>query len=508
MYLGTVFFSGLGVRGEAGLSRRLRVWMAVGVTAVIGLAAGCGGGGMTPGSPGGPVSGQDSLTTVVVSSAANDQLMRFGLTLNSLALTTKSGTSVSVISGPQQVEFMHLNGGAEPLATVEVPQGVYTGATATVGSAGFTCIMQQSSGSDTIAEYGYGATPNGQVTVELPEPLTVEGETMALSLELVVSQSASFPSTCYTEGTAQYSINPTFVLTAMTVGAQPTSAANGKMTALEGLVMNPAAGGNQFTVSAADGTQPETSLNTIWRVSTNGRTEFQGVGNEAGLAAGVPVDVDGDLQPDGSVLATRVAVEDADATNLTVNEGPLMQVAATEPVLQEANQLAEGSLPLVRGWPQYDFSNATFGVWGGLTNVANLPFAASFAGSNMVAGQMVSITTHVTSIPWAPDVTPATTVTLMPQTMDGTVAGTATAGGFTTYTVNLAAYDVFPQFAVQGGQTTLLQNPEQVVVYTDQSAQVVSAPTVGSPARFTGVIFNDNGTLRMDCTQVAAGVSE
>jgi hypothetical protein len=62
---------------------------------------------------------------------------------------------------------------------------------------------------------------------------------------------------------------------------------------------------------------------------------------------------------------------------------------------------------------------------------------------------------------------------------------------------------------VQGGQTTLLTNPQQIVVYTDQNTQVLSAGAVsaGNVARFTGVVFNDNGTLRMDCTQVMDGVA-
>jgi hypothetical protein len=491
-------------RGTNKLFRNVLVWTSV--TAVIGLTAGCGGsGGMTSGG-GGPIAGENTQTTVVVSSAANDQLTRFYLELSNLSLVTKTGASVAVVSAPQQVEFMHLNGGAEPLITVNVPQGVYTSATATVGSASFTCLVQQS-GSDTTSTYAYGATPSNQVTVQLPGPLTVSGQTMALSLQLLVSQSASFPSTCYTQSIGQFSITPTFNLSAMPLAAEPTNATNGRMTALEGLVANPAAG-NSFTVSAADSTQPGASLNTTWQVSTNSSTVFQGIGNAQGLAAGMPVDLDGMLQADGSVLATRVAVPDADPTDLTVNQGPLMQVAATEPLLNEAYQVAEGSQQYVRGWPAYNFSNATFAVWGGLTNVAGLPFAASFSASNMVAGQIVAATSHVTHVaPW-PTYVPATVITLMPQTIDGTVVSTGTSGAFTTYTVQLAAYDVFPQFAVQGGQTTLLQSPQQVVVYADSSAQVLSSPVVGSPARFTGVIFNDNGTLRMDSTGMAAGVTE
>ena len=491
------------------VARRLcRAFVAITFSSAIILIAGCGGSGSTLGSSGGPIQGENTQTTVMVSSAANDRLSRFSMMLNSLSLTTKEGTSVPVVSTPQQVEFMHLNGGPEPLLTVNVPQGVYTSATATVGSASFTCLVQQS-GSDTTSTYAYGATPSDQVTVQLPEPLTVSGDTMALSLDLLVSQSASFPSTCWvSSGINTFSITPTFNLTAMALAAQPTNAINGKMTALEGLVVNPAAGANSFTVASADGSPVGSSVSTVWQVSTNGSTVFQGIGNAQGLAAGVPMDFDGTLQSDGSVLATRVSVPDTNTTDLTVNMGPLTQVAATEPILNEANQEDEGSEMYILGWPAYNFSNTTFAVWGGLTNVASLPFAASFNASNMVPGQMVSITSHVTEVaPW-PTYVPATVETLMPQTINGTVMGTATSGGFTTYTVELAGYDVFPQFAVQGGQTTLLTNPQEVVVYADGNAQVLSSPTAGNPARFTGVIFNDNGTLRMDCTEVASGVAE
>jgi hypothetical protein len=278
------------------------------------------------------------------------------------------------------------------------------------------------------------------------------------------------------------------------------------MTALQGLV--DATPGQNITVFAADGspTLSSLSVNRTWQVSTNGNTVFQGIGNAQDLGPGMPVDLDGTLQADGTLLATRIAVQDSDTTDLTVNQGPLTVVADEVPVLLQSNQEEEGSEMYVAGWTQYNFSNTEFAVWGGLTNVANLPFAASFNASNMVAGQMVSITTHVTEVVGAPNYVPATVETLMPQTINGTVTATGTSGSFTTYTVQLAAYDVFPQFAVQGGQTTLLQNPQQIVVYADSSTQMLNTPATGNPSLFTGVIFNDNGTLRMDCTAIAAGI--
>ena len=83
-----------------------------------------------------------------------------------------------------------------------------------------------------------------------------------------------------------------------------------------------------------------------------------------------------------------------------------------------------------------------------------------------------------------------------------------TAGGFTTYTVELAAYDLFPQFAVQAVSADAVDESAARWWYTRTEHADGDAPSVGGAARFTGVIFNDNGTLRMDCTQVSAGVTE
>lgn len=470
----------------------------------LSVAVGCGGGThSTPG--GGPVPGESTLTTVVVSSAGNDQLVQFYLTLKSLTLTTQDGKiTASLISTPQQVEFMHLNGGAEPLITLSVPQAVYTKATMTLGGGVFVCTAQQS-GSNEVAHYSLA--PN-EAMVQLPEPLTIDGSSMAVSLEMLVGQSATLPSDCYEQGFAGDSMTPAFSLTAMTTSAPPTNATNGKMAALEGLVTNAATGASSFGVSAADGTVLGTTPSTTWMVKTTPSTVFQGIGNAAGLTAGLPVDIDGALEADGSVTATRVAVLDPDTTNLTVNSGPLTAVAASAPLLNQVNQLAEGSEQYVRGTPVFNFSQATFATWGGLTNLSSLPFAASINASNMVAGQVAAITTHATTSAGGPNYTPATTVTLMPQTINGTVTATGTAGSFMTYTVQLAGYDIFPQFAVQGGQTTLLTNPQQVVVYADENTPMVGGGVSTGLGRFTGVIFNDGGTLRMDCTQVESGVAE
>ncbi|MDE3148665.1 MAG: hypothetical protein KGL37_04280, partial [Acidobacteriota bacterium] len=152
-------------------------------------------------------------------------------------------------------------------------------------------------------------------------------------------------------------------------------------------------------------------------------------------------------------------------------------------------------------------SNAEFKISGVLANLQSLPFTASFSAANMVPGQYASITTHVTY--YMSGYPPAETVTLMPQTINGTVSAISTQGGFTTYTVTLAPYDLFPVAANAPYEVSRLTNPNTVIVYADSNAQKLTTNpiAVGSVVRFYGLVFNDNGTLRMDCAQINDGVA-
>jgi len=223
------------------------------------------------------------------------------------------------------------------------------------------------------------------------------------------------------------------------------------------------------------------------------------------------LNVDGATQSDGSLLATRIAVEDSSAINDSC--GPVMFVDNVVPALMLYGRTELGSLQTINGQsgiyfdtPNFDFSNAPFNISGQLTNLQNLPFVPSFNPSNVVAGQSVDITSANFSLVGG-ICTPANTITLVPQTINGTVVASQPSGSFVDYTVSLVSYDLFPTLAVQ--QTTLLNNPSQVEVYVDRSTQTLNpqALAVGSTLRFYGLVFNDNGTLRMDCAQVNDGVT-
>jgi Domain of unknown function (DUF5666) len=246
--------------------------------------------------------------------------------------------------------------------------------------------------------------------------------------------------------------------------------------------------------------------------SSNSQTVFQGISGASAISAGMFLNVDGAIQSDGSLVATRIAVQDPSAINEL--SGPLMFVDTEVPVLTQYGRTEQGTLvPVPNGTayfdtPDFDFGNAAFNISGQLTNLQSLPFVPSFTASNMVAGQNVGITSPTLSLVGGV-YTPANTITLIPQTINATVMSSQPAGSFTDYTVSLASYDLFPTLAVQQGQTTLLNNPSQIEVYVDSNTQLLNTQGLapGSTLRFYGLVFNDNGTLRMDCAQVNDGVS-
>ena len=223
---------------------------------LIGLAsaftAGCGGGG-TPQSPATTLSGNTSVT-VLSSGTANDQLSEFNIDLTSVTLTSQSGKTVTLFSNPLYTEFIHLNGTQEPLATVTVPQDIYTSTTATLGSAVFTCVSYNPAENElwTSTFSDMGVAP-ANVTAIMAAPITITGTAMGLALDLQVSQSASW-GTCVNVGASTpYSITPSFNVTPVDIVAQPTNSANGMATSLRGLVSSVDATEAGFSVVGEDG---------------------------------------------------------------------------------------------------------------------------------------------------------------------------------------------------------------------------------------------------------------
>ena len=468
----------------------------ISVTLLAAFATGCG---MNMSSI--PPTPQNTSVTVMVSSTANDQLSQMNVTFNSLTLTSQSGKTVSVFTTPQQAEFIHVNGTAEPLLKVSVPQDMYTAASATVQSPQVTCVMVQPNGGLGTDEFQSSTAP--VVTLSLPAPIRVTGTAMGLLLNLQVSQSV-MPANCPLTS-ANPTVNAAFTVTPVTLASPPANVQNGKMSSLVGQISAVNSMANSFTVAAPDG--------PTWAVGSDTNTVYQGVAAFSTLAAGMPVDLDLAIQPDGSLLATRVSVPDVNPTNLTDVNGPVIEVAASVPSLFSFGREVQGFLfPGARSlsFVPFSFNTSVAQISPRLTNLQSLPFAPVFTTANVVPGQNVSFTAHALKEQGGPTYVPATTITLEPQTINGIVTASGSEGNFTTYTISLAPYDLIPNLAVQPGQTSLLTNPSTVVVYVDSSAQLLNVKqlAVGAVVRFNGLLFNDNGTLRMDVAQVNDGVPQ
>ena len=470
------------------------------------FAVGCGGNGGAS-SISSTFSGNTNVV-LLASSTANDQLSEFSVTLTSLILVDQSGNPVELLHSQVSDDFIHVNGRVEPLATVSVPQGVYTSAQARFISAFPECAGQNSG--QLLINEGLGAIQStNPFAINMPQPITIAGTAMGLVLNLQVTASARFSGPCSSSLTNTVHVTPTFDLTPLSIAEQPTSNANGRMQGLRGIVSSISANGNGFTATTDYSINAGYPAN--WQIGLSNSTGFQGISNASQLVAGMPVDMDVNIQSDGSLVATRVAVPDTNISTLNTAYGtPLVVFPSgygSAPPVADALQVGQSG-DLSSGQGLYSLDNASFQVSGQFANLQSLPFAPTFSAANMVDGQNVFFSLHGTIHSSPPS--PMTTVELIPQTINGTVSAVSNQGNFTTYTVTLASYDLFPNLAVQPGQTTLLTNPNTVVVYADSNTQTLNsnAVSVGGVFRFYGLVFNDNGTLRMDCAQMADGVAE
>jgi Domain of unknown function (DUF5666) len=472
----------------------LIVWMAV-VFVWAGILAGCGSG-MSPNPTPTPNAAGTTSVAVLLSSTANGQLSAFPITLNGISLSTSAGKAVNLLETPQIAEFSHLNSTSGPLLTVTVPQDVYTSATVMYSNPSFTYITVNATGG---LVFNTDANSFGlqTATVNLPHSITVSGTAMSIFLDLQVEKSVS----CICKGLPDtYSITPTFNLTPASLSSPPTNIRNGKISGMNGRVVSVNTSGNTLSLAANNGwSYPILANGPTLSVAANGITVFQGLSSLSTLMPGMFVDLDAAIQSDGSLQATRIEVQDAAARNVMI--GPVAQVDQANSLIVDFGRQQQGDDLSVNpvNFEYYSFAGATvFKTSGRFSAPQSLPFTPVFNSANMVAGQNVSVAfTVMTNI--GSTRTAANTITLMPQTINGTVSGISNIGGFTIYRVTLPAYDLIPT----------LNGATSVFAYVDGSTQMfASSPiSVGSIVRFNGLLFNDAGTLRLVAGQMNDGVT-
>ncbi|MGE5206498.1 MAG: DUF5666 domain-containing protein [Chlamydiota bacterium] len=459
----------------------LRLFLPVLLLAII-ASPGCGGGPVTPapGNSGGPVAGESTQVTVLLSSAANDKLASLHLDLSSITLTGQSGNTVTLLQKPKNIELIHLNGTVEPLLTATVPQDVYTSAAAAFSSAYFNYVFLTSNVNNVVPAGGPGTAK-----VNLAAPIPVSGTAMVLSLTMPVSQSANYSG----EPMQNDTIAPVFNLAPLTLATPPTNAENGLLQNINGSIagVNTAAG--SFTLVTPEG-------NTL-TLQSGPSTAYSGITGIAQLAAGQFVNLDAALHLDNSLLATRIEVPDTAASDFAV--GPVLQIVPSSSSLimdlvqaqgpdQNFNRAAGDVL-----W--FSYPAATFRISSQYRAPQNFP-AMTFTAATMSPGQNVFV-----SLPAFSNLSPPpalATVTLLPQTINGLIqscSGTAPE----TCSVVLAGYDPISIFA----------GTSSVEVVITPSTQMLGGTsfTVGATKRFHGFLFSNNGALVMVCDQVSRGVA-
>lgn len=471
-----------------------------------GLLEGCGGGSSAPAMP------AMSTVTLVISSDADGRFIGYNFTLQGLTLTNAAGKTVTLSASssasssssssssfqPQNLEFIHVNGKIEPHLTVTIPQDTYTSAAVTAGgSAEVTCANL----ADLLDRTSFLSSIPTASTVTLPEPLVVNSESAAVMLKLLVSQSATVDCTQAnpTGATVENAkVTPTFTLSSLAISTTPASPLDGVVDDLEGQVMT--IDGQTAKILLAN----NPNSNPI-AVAADGATVFDGVSGLQNLTAGEFVIVSGALQTDGSIRATRVTLQDPMAPSAL--SGPLLGVstASSGPQLNLVDNLIGGNFV---GPTVYQATSSTvLSVLDAPSNLTSLPFTPSATAASLVSGQNVYLT-NSQFIDTNSTLDSVGTATLLPQTIDGQISSVATSGNFTVYTLSLASYDTIVVLAGLTGQLTQLAAPGAVTVYVDGSTQMLSSqtPAVGDTLRFYGLLFNNSGTLVMDCMRILDGV--
>lgn len=451
----------------------------------------------------------NTKVVVLLSSTSGDELSNFTLGITSMTLTDSVGHSVSLytkgapkpdIGTLYPAEFIHLNGTLEPLVTVSIPQGTYASAAVSIDGCSISTTVAQP-GTTTTATTGLCGQET-QTTVKVPTPITVSGSAMALSLNLQVESS-------YTGGQAAVlalntTISPVFTLTPIEIAAQPSNEQNGLITGITAQVTS--VSGTSIAAQTLDGVSSA--------FDTAGSTVYQGVSGVGSLAAGMLINVDAAIQSDGSLLATRVEADDPTAAYVV--SGPTS--FGSDSLSGQFNQLEQQATPWVPtpgglttvGAAGFQSSGTTaFKVSGQFSNLQKLPFSPDFDAQSFFTGQ--SVGTFFTSNTAQYGYLPVNAVALMPQTINGTVAAVlSSSNGFAVYDVLLDTDDLIYNLQSQPGPFPRIDNPAEVVVYADSNTQMLgpSVITEGAAARFRGLIFDDDGVLRMDCGQILSGVVE
>ena len=436
-----------------------------------------------------PVTAQKTSVQVNIGDAPSDWMLAFSMNISSMSLTGSNG-SAAVVSTSVPVEMMHLMGMMQPLNMVNAPQGTYTAASITIGSA---TVMYM----DPTTKAAVQKTISGPIsaTVSFGTPVTVGSTPMAMGFDLDLSKSVTMDSG------GNMAMNPVFHVTSGMQGSgNPMDPSNGGIQEMMGAVSS--VSGSSFGMMSMQAAQSLT-------FATNSSTVFEGT-SMSGMNNGMLLIVDATLQSDGSLMATKVqsmmnsagvmgggvitAVTGQPPTSLTM----VMQNGAGSGMMSSA--FAAGVTIDMNGSTTYEIDQDNM-------DMSSLPFTPAFDSSNIHAGQSVMPISSSAMMAggmgggmmgggnMAGTIT-ATGVELEPQGISGTVATAITSGGQTSFTMALPTGCAF--YTLTGATSVTIYQQPKTVISTGSSI------ASGSTVHAFGLMFFDNGQWKMVASRLGS----
>ena len=455
--------------------------------ALAGVLTACGGGSSATTNPT-PTPAAKTAVQVNMGDAPADWMLAFSMNINSMSLTGSNGT-VSAVSSSTPMEMMHLMGTMQPLAMISAPQGSYTGASITIGSA--TAMYM-----DPTTKAPMQKTISGPITatVNFSSPITVGTTPMAMGFDLDLASSVT------ADSSGNLSLNPVFHVTSGMQGSgSPLNPTNGGIQQMMGTVSG--VSGSSFTMTSMQAAQSFT-------FATNSSTTFDNMSGMSSMGNGMLVMVDASLQADGSLMATKV--QSMMSSGGVMGGGIITAVTGQPPtaltmVMQNGVGTGMMSSYFAAGATIDLSGNTTYDIDEDNMDMSGLSFTPVFDASHIYAGQSVMPISSSGMMSGGSGMMgggsmggtmTASEVALEPQGMTGTISTAVTSGSSSSLTLTLPSDSAF----------TTLTGATSVTVFQQANTTISGTSPIASGAsvHVFGLLFFDAGQWKMVAARMGA----
>ena len=430
---------------------RKSLWLSLLIAALIASLIGCGGNNASNTSSNSTSTTTSSTNTFLTGEDAPlPAVLGFNLTINSITLTGTGGSTATLLSAPDTVDFARLVGLRQLLAFNSVPTGTYNAITFKFSSPVITYLNVSTTPPSTATMNGTWASG---VSVDSSGVATV---TVALKNALTLTTSSlvglhmhfDMRNSLAVDGVGQITgvVDPKITANAVTPDDD-----DAQITDMRGTIVSVSTTNNNFVIQRWNGKQAT--------ISVNSSTTYSDGFTLSTLVAGMVAEVQGKVQSDGTILASAVQVVAVEHAYIA---GPILYV---DPNGKNITILVAENNPAIPGVSQQtpltlDISTVQKYSVGGIDNWLT---AFAFSQTTLVVGQRIAIGGALNT-----NTSPATFVParimLERQGVDGTlVANSVTissgnAGSFQIQNNGLMGYVLGAPLTVKTSQMTKFIN--------------------------------------------------